>query len=491
MKALEASSSPYILIIGPINQTLSDWPMTFVYSVQEAEELLKLNPYPVLVIVYDSLSFHETDRFIEKLPLSKKIIFIGSKIKKEHLISFVKKRSLFKILSSPSQLEEALTEVLGELKKKEQDEALFSLLKEENEALEKSYEKLSLDLVSKKKALKRAVKKRKREFEFLQFQQEAFMKIHKASFEGELESTLNDFLKLLFSLSWVKLDLSYKKLPLEKLKEEFEVLEIPLAIENNPSATLYFAKNKGASFFSYEENLLTELAETVSLALNRFQKLRINEDLQKEWQATFQAVSHPFCLTDKKFRIFEANKAFLKKINKKLSEVVLQDAREIFLGKPYPPSCEKESSFEFVVKDKKGRIYEMRGQKILLDERWFDYVIFVLIFRDITEQKQLEERILKTSKDTELGIISSSMAHELNNPLGSILSFIQLIKMQNTLDSQTKGNLDSMERATLKCRQIVIDLLEFMRKESQKPSSFLSDFEKKSQFDSLKKNKLK
>jgi len=245
--------------------------------------------------------------------------------------------------------------------------------------------------------------------------------------------------------------------------------------------------------------MLEEISETVSLALNRFQKLRLTQEMKKKWEAMFQAVSHPFCLTDKNFRIFEANEAFLKKTNKKLSQALFQDARKIFLGENYPwdESYEKQRSFRMVVEDEKKRIFEVKGERISLDERWFDHIIFVMIFRDLTEQRQLEKKVLKSSKDTELGIISSSMAHELNNPLGAILSFIQLIKMKKPspenppLDSQTKKDLDSMEKAALTCRQIVIDLLEFVRKDPKKSSAFLSRLENKSQFDSLRKNKLK
>src|SRR5690606_23702095 len=58
-----------------------------------------------------------------------------------------------------------------------------------------------------------------------------------------------------------------------------------------------------------------------------------------------------------------------------------------------------------------------------------DQEVILVLMRDITSRLVLERKIVESSKQAELGLIGSSIAHELNNPLGGILSFVQLIRM--------------------------------------------------------------
>ena len=84
----------------------------------------------------------------------------------------------------------------------------------------------------------------------------------------------------------------------------------------------------------------------------------------------------------------------------------------------------------------------------------------------------MEHRVLESSKMADLGIIGSSIAHELNNPLGAILSFTQLLQGVIKNEESMLRDIKAMEEATLRCRDIVQNLLSFARPPS------LEEFEK-------------
>lgn len=97
--------------------------------------------------------------------------------------------------------------------------------------------------------------------------------------------------------------------------------------------------------------------------------------------------------------------------------------------------------------------------------------LLVHLYRDDTTASRFEKRITESAQMAELGTIGSSIAHQLNNPIGGMLSLIQLLLMD--LDGKPEGfsgahelrdELREMEAGTRRCAQIVRDLLGFTRR---------------------------
>jgi two-component system NtrC family sensor kinase len=83
---------------------------------------------------------------------------------------------------------------------------------------------------------------------------------------------------------------------------------------------------------------------------------------------------------------------------------------------------------------------------------------------------QAEERMREIDKLASLGKLSASVAHELNNPLASILTYGKLIERKLTrnhdnLDTEIVRYLHIMQQETARCGNIVNDLLLFARRE--------------------------
>jgi two-component system NtrC family sensor kinase len=98
----------------------------------------------------------------------------------------------------------------------------------------------------------------------------------------------------------------------------------------------------------------------------------------------------------------------------------------------------------------------------LKDEQ--DRVMSVLcIARDITENKKLENQLINTEKMASMGTLAAGVAHELNNPLGVVLGFTDLLLEKFDKDSQDHQDLKTIERHSLHCKQVVENLLSFAR----------------------------
>ena len=85
------------------------------------------------------------------------------------------------------------------------------------------------------------------------------------------------------------------------------------------------------------------------------------------------------------------------------------------------------------------------------------------IARDTTENKQLERQLINTEKLASLGTLAAGVAHEINNPLGVILGFSDLLLRNTEQGTQQFEDLKTIERQGLHCKQVVENLLSFAR----------------------------
>ena len=90
------------------------------------------------------------------------------------------------------------------------------------------------------------------------------------------------------------------------------------------------------------------------------------------------------------------------------------------------------------------------------------------IIKDITQRRNMEQQLLQADKLASLGQLSAGVAHEINNPLGLILGYTQLMLREEPDSSQKYEDLKTIEKHTRNCKTIVEALLNFARKTETK-----------------------
>jgi two-component system NtrC family sensor kinase len=83
--------------------------------------------------------------------------------------------------------------------------------------------------------------------------------------------------------------------------------------------------------------------------------------------------------------------------------------------------------------------------------------------RDITERKFLQQQLIQSEKLAALGRLISGIAHELNNPLTSVIGYTQLVMSQHDLTPGLRERLDIVSREAERARGIVQNMLSFSR----------------------------
>jgi two-component system NtrC family sensor kinase len=88
------------------------------------------------------------------------------------------------------------------------------------------------------------------------------------------------------------------------------------------------------------------------------------------------------------------------------------------------------------------------------------------LIKDIEQRRLMQKQIAQADKLASIGELSSGIAHEINNPLGIILGYTQLLIRGEDKQSDRYEDLKTIERHVRSCKAIVEDLLNFARTSS-------------------------
>jgi two-component system NtrC family sensor kinase len=82
---------------------------------------------------------------------------------------------------------------------------------------------------------------------------------------------------------------------------------------------------------------------------------------------------------------------------------------------------------------------------------------------DIEELQKLNEQLIRTEKLAAMGTLAAGVAHEVNNPLASISSLIQMMQSQPDLAEEAKEQLKLISTQIQRISQVTRDMMDFAR----------------------------
>ena len=86
----------------------------------------------------------------------------------------------------------------------------------------------------------------------------------------------------------------------------------------------------------------------------------------------------------------------------------------------------------------------------------------VLVFRDETEKKQVEEELFKTRKLESIGLLAGGIAHDFNNLLTAIMGNLDMAMVKSET-AKSSSNLQEAKNAAMRARDLARQLLTFSK----------------------------
>jgi len=117
---------------------------------------------------------------------------------------------------------------------------------------------------------------------------------------------------------------------------------------------------------------------------------------------------------------------------------------------------------EVIRKVKKGRLDE-KMEVDSGDELGELAAAFNRMTQIIKNNREMEATLAQQGKMASLGILSSGVAHEINNPLGVILGYASYLEGKLAPDDPNYHYIHDIKRESKRCKKIVQDLLSYAR----------------------------
>jgi PAS domain S-box-containing protein len=121
---------------------------------------------------------------------------------------------------------------------------------------------------------------------------------------------------------------------------------------------------------------------------------------------------------------------------------------------------------------KDGSTYTISSAVVALFDDRRQITHFVAVERDISEEVRLREQLIHSERLSAVGQLVSGVAHELNNPLQSVLGFTELL-IESEQEPQARRDLEQIRSEAIRAGKIVRNLLAFVRRSS--PERHVSD----------------
>jgi two-component system NtrC family sensor kinase len=210
--------------------------------------------------------------------------------------------------------------------------------------------------------------------------------------------------------------------------------------------------------------LLEGLVSQASIALESARLIDLHDDGRRTWQEVVDAISPALCIVDRSGAIRRANRAFADLVNAPPASLI---------GRPWQAFIPPEWATDLqraLDQQGAGREVELRtGERTYavtaVPISTTDRSAVVLLFDDQTERRRLQDQLIQSEKMSAIGQLIAGIAHDLNNPLASVVGFADFLSEVPNIPATIREPLTVVREEAERASSIVRNLLGFARKQ--------------------------
>jgi PAS domain S-box-containing protein len=304
------------------------------------------------------------------------------------------------------------------------------------------------------------------------------------AFEADFHVLLNDDYRpmdrFINKITRLRLDSGFLLSDVQKAFELFRTIVIPLLIRECTPEEVSEQVTKVNRWLAYTTHRFSDHFQRMHEVRILEQNKRLEEEVkartyelresQRRYKTLVEEITDGYFVIRKEAIIF-ANQAFCQMhgcaleevLGKKFSLFVAPNDREKVLN-IYRKSLRKKAvprTFEYLrlTKDGKGFPTEILAKNTHYENK----LSSIGICRDITQRLEMEQKIRESERMAYIGQITTSLSHEIRNPLSAVKMNLQILQNHPRLKGNDARRIDISVREVMRLERILNQLLDYAK----------------------------
>jgi signal transduction histidine kinase len=242
---------------------------------------------------------------------------------------------------------------------------------------------------------------------------------------------------------------------------------VPVGSGDDNIDGLLFLERPGDALFSEKEaEMLTAVGRQLGIAAENLAALDSILNQTSNLQTIFEGIPDPLLLLDTGGSVIMANNA----ANRLMDDLSCQDREKSLIGcllKPGEGGGKSRDIVEELTALSTREIELANGRSFIVNTIGLAHeehraARIVVAIQEDTDKKKMLRQFVQAEKMATVGKLAAGLAHELNNPLGVILCYAELLK-KALAEDQHRADIEVIIKHTTQAQAVLLDLLNFAR----------------------------
>lgn len=293
----------------------------------------------------------------------------------------------------------------------------------------------------------------------------------------------DDYLKIDCHIEWITRARLHGGFTLSDVQHAYEFVRellVPIFLENLTGdelkealfklnkCTFYTITRFSKNFQSLHESKIREHAQNLERMVE--ERTKALAESESKYRTLVEDINDGYFVNQDGIIVF-ANRAYCEMHGYHISEVIgrpyydfIADEYLDFVRSLYEERIRKGESPELYVylrKHKDGRCFPTENKVKIISYNGRRAVAGIC--RDITERVEMEKKIRETENLAHIGRLTTSLAHEIRNPLSSVKLNIQILKKNPSIDGNDRRRIEIVAHEITRLERILTEMLDFAR----------------------------